>query len=232
MGFVIISSMSRPLRAASLKLLLPFVFLLGWQAGAAALSYTLVEADHPSCKGPCPKVIAASGTIGQEEYLEFFAFLKDARSRHRISNTMLLESRGGFVSGAMVLGVLLRKLGMDVVVARPAGGPITRHSGVSPATCASACVLALVGGRKRSYVRGSQIGVHHPHLGPEVLDPVTRKPINGVMDEDRSRYVHARYFKMMGIDQKLWQLIEGTASNDIRWMTPDDLRRYRVAVAD
>lgn len=201
-----------------------------WMASsAAAMSYRLLDVDLPTCKGPCPKVISASGTIGQDEYLQFIGFVKEAGAVHKISSTVLVESPGGFLGGGVGLGILLRKLKMKVMVGRPTGGLLTATSGVGPATCASACVLVLAGGASRSFAPGSRVGVHRSHRGREVLDPATRKNLTGTVDHNATADLHIRYFKMMGVDPQLSKVIDDTPAETIRWLTPEEMKRYRLA---
>ncbi|MCA0401139.1 MAG: hypothetical protein LCH38_10025 [Proteobacteria bacterium] len=196
---------------------------------ASALSYRLIDADLPNCKGPCPKVIVVSGTIGQNEYLQFISFLKDANASHRLSSTVLIESPGGFRGDGAILGILLRKLKMKVIVARPTGNVVTANSGLAPATCASACVLVLAGGTSRFFVPGSRVGVHRSHTGRAVLDPATRKNVSGTVDHAANVEQHVQFFRTMGVDPQLSKVIDDTPSETIRWLTPEEMKRYRLA---
>lgn len=195
------------------------------------MSYQLIDADLPSCKGACPKVIFASGTIGQNEYLQFASFIEEASKKVKLSSLLLIESPGGFRGGAAGLGVLLRKTKMKVMVGRPTGAVVTATSGLTGATCASACVLVLAGGVSRSYVPGSRIGVHRSHTGQDVLDPITRQKVNGTVNHDANVDQHTQFFKLMGIDPALAQVINATPAETMRWLNADELKRYRVTTS-
>ena len=208
-------------------------FLAAWLAvaivPAKAMSYDLVEADLPSCKGACPKVIVASGTIQQNEYALFADFIRTTGEREKLSNMVLLDSAGGFTGGAAALGAVIRKLNMVVLIGKPVSGVVTRGQGLTAGTCASACVIVLAGGAKRFYVKGSRIGVHKSHTGPTVLDPTTRQPVNGKVDHDEVRTAYVQYFRKMGIDQGVVSLIDRTSSDEIYWLSPEELAKFRIA---
>lgn len=198
-------------------------------APAQAMSYDLVEADLPSCKGACPKVIVASGTIQQNEYALFGEFIQTVGAREKLSNMVLLDSPGGFTAGAAALGAVIRKLNMVVLIGRPVSSIVTRGQGLTAGTCASACVIVLAGGTKRFYVKGSRIGVHKSHTGPTVLDPTTRQAVNGKVDHDEVRTAYLQYFRKMGIDPGLVSLIDKTSSDEIYWLSPAELAKFRLA---
>lgn len=198
-------------------------------APAQAMSYDLVEADLPSCTGACPKVIVASGTIQQNEPALFAEFIQTTGAREKLSNMVLLDSPGGFTGGAAALGAMIRKLNMMVLIGRPVSSVVTRGHGLTAGTCASACVIVLAAGTKRYYVKGSQIGVHKSHTGPTVLDPTTRQPVNGKVDHDEVRNAYQQYFRKMGIDQGIVALIDRTSSDEIYWLSPEELAKFRLA---
>jgi hypothetical protein len=196
---------------------------------STAMSYRLIDADLPNCHGGCPKIIVASGTILQNEHLNFAVFVRDAAATQRISKVMLVESNGGFLGGAGAVGALVRKLKMIVVVGHPTGNVVTRDSGLTSATCASACVLVLAGGTARYFVRGSRIGVHRSHRGTAVLDPLTKTVLNGTIQHDEIRNAYARFFSKMGISPALSTLIDKTPTESVHWLTETELAGFRLA---
>lgn len=197
---------------------------------AAAMSYRLIDTDLPNCRGNCPKVIYASGTIGQHEYLELSAFIQEAGQKGiKVSQVMLIESPGGFTGGATVLGLFIRKMKMQVVVGRPVAPVVTATSGLTAGTCASACTYVLMGGVKRTYTKNSRIGVHRSHNGGDVIDPITKKNVNFTVDRAAADEHLTKYFRIMGVDAGLIKLINDTPSETIHWLTPAEMKRYRVA---
>ncbi len=196
---------------------------------ASAMSYRLLDADLPNCRGACPKIIVASGTIQQNEHLIFADFVDTIGKQERLSSMLVVESPGGFNGGAAMLGMVVRKLKMTVIVGRPVGGAVTRETGLTSGTCASACVLVLAGGTTRYFVSGSRVGVHRAHTGGEVRDPTTRAVVSGRIEHDDVKSAYARYFKLMGIDQSLSQVMDKTPSESMYWLTPAELGKFRLA---
>jgi hypothetical protein len=90
-------------------------------APASAMSYRLLEADLPGCRGACPKIIVASGTIQENEHHLFADFVQGVSKTEKLSSMLVVESPGGFFGGAAVLGMMVRKLKMTVVIGRPIG---------------------------------------------------------------------------------------------------------------
>ncbi|MCA3595976.1 MAG: hypothetical protein IOC59_08585 [Methylobacterium sp.] len=196
---------------------------------ASALSYKLADAELPGCKGTCPKVVVATGTIGQAEHMQLAAFLERAVSSGAVSQVLVIDSPGGFTLGGAYLGVLLRQLKMTVIVGRWNGSTITPSNGVTPGTCASACVLALSGGAARYFVPGSRVGVHRSHTGTTVLDPLTRLPVNATVNHEAVSHAHTAYFRQMGIDTAVVAKMDATPSERIYWFSEPELAKFRLA---
>lgn len=203
--------------------------MLACSVPAAAMSYRLLEANLPNCKGACPKVIVASGTIQADEHHLFADFVETAAKTEKLSSMMVLDSPGGFFGGAAILGAMIRKLKMTVIIGRPVGEVVTRETGLTSATCASACVLVLAGGVSRYYVTDSRVGVHRSHTGPEVRDPTTRAIVNGKVPHDEVKDDYIRFFRQMGIDPRLTDLIDKTPSEQIYWLSPQEMAKFRLA---
>jgi hypothetical protein len=219
-----------PIASALRRLGAALVLVAGLGATpASALSYRLIEAELPTCRGACPKIIVASGTIRHNEHFSFMEFITGLSAEDRLSSMLVLESPGGFNSGASALGMLLRKLKMTVVVGRPIGGAVTPSTGLTAATCASACVLVLAGGTTRYFVQGSRVGVHRANMGPEIRDPTTRALVSGEVSHENVRNAYARYFRMMGVDQGLATVMDRTAADSMHWLSPAELGRFRLA---
>lgn len=196
---------------------------------ALALSYRLVDADFPNCKGECPKVIVASGTISQNEHLQLFAFLEQSLGRGKVAQILVIESPGGFTAGGLALGYALRKLKMSVIVGRWTGDTLTGQSGLTSGTCASACVFALAGGTSRYFVSGSRVGVHRAHTGTAVLDPITRQPVNATVDHESGHAFFRQFFRSMGVDNGVVEKLAATRSESMYWFSPAEMSRFRLA---
>lgn len=212
-----------------MRLLAALYVVLGLVTPSFALDYRLADAVLPGCKADCPKIIIATGTIGQEEHLRLAVFIDEQAARSKLSKMLIIDSLGGFTAGGVYLGLILRKLKMTVVVGRWDGSPITVSSGLMPGSCASACVLALAGGTNRFIVPTSKVGVHRSHTGPEVLDPMTKTALNGKLDYEQSKNVLSKFFAMMGVSSALAQVADQTPSETIHWLSPAELNKFRLA---
>ena len=72
----------------------------------------------------------------------------------------------------MQLGMVFRKIGAAVIVARGASAMRRRdESAWPPALCMSACVYAFFGGKKRVVPAVSQLGIHRMVINEAVHDP-------------------------------------------------------------
>ncbi|CAN1557755.1 COG3904 Predicted periplasmic protein [Rhabdaerophilaceae bacterium] len=210
-----------------------FIVLVGALLGvlpASALSYQLADADLPNCKGNCPKVVVATGTISQNEHVQLAAFLDRSMKSDRVGQVLVIDSPGGFTLGGAYMGTLLRRMKMTVIVGRWTGGAITTQSGLRAGTCASACVLVLSGGASRYFVNGSRVGVHRSHTGPVVLDPLTREAVNATVDHDNVKEAYASFFKLMGIDQGLASKMDATPSESMYWLSSQEMAKFRLAI--
>ncbi len=209
---------------------LVFALLFGGAAAASAMSYRVVDAALPGCKGTCPKVIVATGNFDLEEHLQFLVFLDEASGRDSLSNVIIIDSPGGFVHGAMMMGLAMRHLKMTAIVGRWTGETITPASGLAPGTCASACVFALAGATARHFTTGSRIGVHQQNAGREVLDPTTRQSVTGTLDYEADYKDFRRFFSSLGLDGGgIVSIMAKTPTEDMHWFSDGELSKFRIA---
>lgn len=204
------------------------VLLAGLAARPAlAMDYLPIEAATPGCAGACPVFIVATGEIGPNEDRAFLVALNRVRMRGKVAG-VLLDSPGGFLDGGIRLGEAFRAENLTVIVGRPGG----KAGGVlEPSLCASACVLALAGGAQRRVVPGSRVGVHRsPSNGPPVRDAAGGSaPINGELMHDELDEKRARHFVAMGVDPALAALAHRTPGETVRWLSPAEIARFRLA---
>lgn len=138
-------------------------------ASRAAEPFTVAAVSLPAaqCFGTCPTWLAISGNIDATALPTFEQELK----RHPEARLVLLHSGGGQVEAAERLGRVIRRRGLDTLVARAAvktcfdvPGNCRPHAvqevAVSRGMCASACVQILASGRRRGVLPGSFVGVH------------------------------------------------------------------------
>lgn len=211
------------------RLLFVVTALFAGAQTASALNYRLADAELPGCKGVCPKVVVATGTIGQAEHVQLASFLERATASGGVSQVLVIDSPGGFTLGGAYLGMLVRQLKMTVIVGRWNGATITATNGITPGTCASACVLALSGGSARYFVPGSRVGVHRSHTGTMVLDPTTRRPINATINHEDVSRAHIAYFKQMGIDSGVVAKMDATPSEQMYWFSEAEMAKFKLA---
>ena len=131
------------------------------------------EGPADACAGKCRQLIAASGMITADTPRQFLAF---ARENPAPDATVVLESDGGSVLGALELGRAIRRLGLSTTVGRvierrTKGG--ARLGEINPRVdCQSMCTFVLLGGVKRSVPIDARVLVHQIWLGDRREDAV------------------------------------------------------------
>ena len=118
--------------------------------------------------------------------------------RHSGAPVLILDSAGGLVSEAQMVGYYLRSNNLHAFAGE---------------LCASACTFALAGGVERHAFSDSRIGIHRSSL------------LTGGGDlEDGQQLLanYLRYFRGMGIDPELVALSGSISSDRIRWLTQDE----------
>jgi hypothetical protein len=125
------------------------------------------EGPADSCGSNCRLLVSASGMITADTPREFEAL---ARERDIRGATIVFDSKGGSVLGALGLGRAVRTLGMTTTVGRireqvgrEAGN---RRVAVLPrAECQSMCPFVLLGGVRRFVPPEARVLVHQIWLG-------------------------------------------------------------------
>ena len=126
-----------------------------------------------ACGNSCKTFIVASGAITADTPRSFILF---AKSHDVVGATVVLNSDGGSVHGAIALGRELRKLKLATTVGSlvdlPADGADQPRATFSPeADCESMCAFVLLGGVRRSVPAESRVMVHQIWLGDRREDP-------------------------------------------------------------
>jgi hypothetical protein len=120
------------------------------------------------------------------------------------AGALILNSEGGSVAEAQMVGYFLRSNNANAVAAD---------------ICASACTFALAGGVERYAFDTSRIGIHRSQLteGTGTL-------------EDRQQITanYIRYFRSMDIDPELVALAGSVPSERMHWLTPDQARQLNL----
>ena len=211
--------------------------MVSWKRFLAALSLCLVPGAASALTysivgiGPDRGAIVAEGAIEANEGQRFREFLSSAASRGAVPQALMIHSPGGIASGAFDLGFTLRQLGFGVIVAAVRRDPSTGGAVLMPGRCASACVLAMMGGRRRVVPDASRIYVHrHRTLyASDNRDAIPQSMMapgrqsTGFVDAMRS------YASMMGVDPGLVTLSDSVPHESARLLTPSEVRRFRLS---
>jgi hypothetical protein len=133
---------------------------------------------------------------------------------------IVFDSPGGSVAAAMELGRLLDALPTTVTV--NVGRRIGELS--FPGECASACVLAYLGGHYRYLDPRSRLGVHQfAFHGEGSLEGRQATAMSQMLAADVLDYM-----REMRVDPELFSLMSRTFPEDIHWIDEQTLRRLRV----
>jgi len=137
------------------------------------MRFELRQEAVPNCATQCRLLISAAGAITAETPMEFRNF---ATSRDLQGATIVFDSDGGSVLGAIALGREIRERKLITTVGRVVNaGPA--KSGPAPATlsprgdCESMCAFVLLAGIQRMVAPESRVMVHQIWLGDRREDP-------------------------------------------------------------
>jgi len=192
------------------------------------MAFQIVNAGNPAqCGTACPQMISAEGQISNQTPAVFRAFISEHYNRGNLYAVVLLDSYGGKVVAAMELGKIFRQIGAAVIVAQTG-------SGSSPAggRCFSACVYALMGGKKRVIPVESQVGVHRMVAYGDGYDSrfsdgaPMRRLDNGTVASALSRYCAS-----MGIDPAVIALAEHTSPDGLHILSRSEIARWHLAAS-
>ena len=160
-----------------------------------------------------PKNLVARGPIELETPTLFVALMASIRRVRGTSDGAVIElnSPGGSLVGGMVLGRAIRAYGFATNVGE---GQV----------CASACVLAFIGGVSR-YVSGDgKLGVHQFASLPAIEQP-DRPQFTGkdvVVEQDLVGQL-LDYAKEMGVSADVIAIASRTPPSDIHWLTKEEI---------
>ena len=208
--------------------------LLGTAASAAApMSFKVVTIGDPqTCGTKCIRAVQAEGQIYLDTAEEFAKFLLTQPDANALKGVIFIQSPGGVVEGAYKLGYLFRELGLTVVVAQASDLKRDGQAGrMVSAQCYSACVFAMMGGKRRIVPAQSKVGVHaifsnRFELDPLHIDPPFKKVKAGEGVNDVAR----NYAKYMGVSPDLINLSETVEPSSFLILTPQQIMKYHLAV--
>ncbi|MGZ9107185.1 MAG: hypothetical protein ACXW3M_15565 [Rhodoplanes sp.] len=197
-------------------------------AHAEEMSFRVVSVSSGGCGANCPQVIAAQGEIGPETPDAFVAFVRENARGGNLHGIVLLDSPGGKVVASMELGQAIRKLGMAVIVARP-GADQSRTMALVSGRCYSACVYALMGGRRRVIPPQSSVGIHRMFNYSTSFDIAEGGLVRERnYDDGGMLQTLSRYAAMMGVSTELVKLAERTSPDKLYVLTGADIARWRL----
>jgi hypothetical protein len=200
------------------------------------MAFTLLtEGPADACAGKCRQLITASGMITADTPRQFLAF---ARENPAPDATVVLESDGGSVLGALELGRAIRRLGFSTTVGRviehrTKGG--ARFGEINPRVdCQSMCTFVLLGGVKRSVPPDARVLVHQIWLGDRREDAVAASyTAEDLVVVQRDIGSIVQYTMEMGGDVELVQLsLKAPPWEPMRVLSRDELQRTRLEFAD
>ena len=130
------------------------------------------EATAESCGAKCRLLVVATGSITAETPRQFALF---AKAHDLTRGTVVLNSEGGSVDGAIALGRAIRQLGLDTTVGRVIDlkeeqQNTARAELSSDAECNSMCAFVLIAGLHRSVPPQARVMVHGIWLGDRRKD--------------------------------------------------------------
>ena len=192
-----------------------------------------LQGPAESCGAKCQLWISAGGAITAETPREFETF---AQGHDLTGATVVLDSDGGSVLGAIALGRAIRKLSLDTAVGRivDLGGaehdtPRGKFSGA--ADCESMCGFVLLGGVHRAVPGEARVMVHQIWLGDRRDDPTAANySAEDLVLVQRDIGRLAKYTIDMGGSIDLLNLaLRIPPWEPMHALTPDETRRTRLA---
>lgn len=181
--------------------------------------------DASGCGNQCAQAIVADGEITNSTPQEFLSFVSQ-NLQGNVRAVVFLNSPGGRVVASMELGQLFRKLGVAAIVAR--AGQTYGGTVLAGGHCFSACVYALMGGRKRVIPPQSKVGVHRMFQYQATLDPSGVATIYRQYDNGRMRSMLSRYSRQMGVNSNVIENAERTSSDSLHVLSNKEITRWRL----
>jgi hypothetical protein len=196
------------------------------------------EGSPETCATTCRPLIAASGMITVDTARQFITFVRDnalqtARGA-QADATVVLESDGGSVLGALDLGRAIRRFGFATAV----GHVVEHRSSTSVkygettgrADCQSMCSFVLLGGVRRHVPPGAQVLVHQIWLGDRRDDAVAASyTAEDLVVVQRDIGAIVQYTAEMGGDVELVALsLRVPPWEPMRALTREELRRTKL----
>jgi hypothetical protein len=123
------------------------------------------------------------------------------------------QSVGGDVLGALKLGLLVHRAGLDTHV-RTRGGDTN-----DPGICASACAYVFLAGLHREVEDGARLGVHQFSSNSGLAD---------IAETQRIVAMIYLYMETVGAEPAVERLALLTPPDNVHWLSRDELEGYKV----
>jgi hypothetical protein len=190
------------------------------------------EGPADACKQACRTLIAASGAITADTPQDFMRFIGQRSLR---GATMVLDSDGGSVLGAIAFGREVRRLNLSTMVGRLVDLASTntgdRRARIAPrADCESMCTFVLLAGVTRSVPQEARVMVHQIWLGDRREDPTAANySAEDLVLVQRDIGRLARYNADMGGPAELLELaLRIPPWEPMHALTRDELKRMKL----
>ena len=191
----------------------------------------VVQGPAETCGARCKTYITAKGAITADTPRDFLNFAQD---RDLTGATVVLDSDGGSVHGAIALGREIRKRALDTTVGRVrlTTGPAEPRGTLSPqADCESMCAFVLLGGVRRVVPPEARVMVHQIWLGDRRDDPTAASySAEDLVLVQRDIGRLAQFTAEMGVSIDMLDLsLRIPPWEPMHALTRDELARMRVA---
>ncbi len=196
-----------------------------------------LEGPAKACGSHCRLFVLASGAITADTPHDFQNFAQG----HALSGaTMVLDSDGGSVHGAIKLGREIRALGLDTTVGRlidfdrDDDAAVRRASFSGDANCESMCAFVLLAGVHRTLSPKARVMVHQIWLGDRRSDPTAATySAEDLVLVQRDIGKLAQYTVDMGASIEVLNLaLRIPPWEPMHVMTPAEIRGSRVATIE
>ncbi len=201
---------------------------------SAPMQFALRQ-DAGACGTKCKIWISATGMIRAETARDFEDFAKKNNIR---GGTLVLNSEGGSVHGAIALGRAIRKFGLTTTVGRTVdlpgysdtGGKIIPASLSARADCESMCAFVLLAGARRVVPSEARVRVHQIWLGDRRDDAAAATySAEDLVLVQRDIGKLAQYTVEMGGSVELLEIsLRIPPWEPMRSLTRDELRRMNI----
>ena len=216
--------------------LLPAVPSLASDRGLPMRFELRKQGPAESCGTECKSYISASGAITADSGRDFARFIKGLDIKDA---TVVLNSDGGSVLGAIALGREIRKAALATTVGRMvdlkgASKDDSRATYSPGADCESMCAFVLLGGVQRTVPAEARVMVHQIWLGDRRDDPTAATySAEDLVLVQRDIGRLAQFTAEMGASIDLLDLaLRIPPWEPLHAMTRDEIRRTKLVTDD